>query len=410
MPPRVCLITTGHLSTCPRMLKAADALHAAGHHVDVVAIRAGGWAAEADERLRATRPWQLRVVDCGRSSAPPRWLWSGVRQRASEVMTELSASPGLQLLTRALSRVAPEVVRVARETRADLYYAGAAGAIGLSALAAQGTGAAYAIDFEDAHGLEPLETHDEARANQFVQLEALAIGGAQFVSAAGDGVAGYYRERHGVEALVINNTFELGPAPKPTVNDGEPLSFYWFSQTIGPRRGLEILVDAMGRANLPARLTLQGLADESFVNSLRERARVRAPLVDLRIQPPADPDEMVRLASSHEIGVSLEDEAIPHRAICAPNKLFLYLAAGLAVVATPTPGQLPVLESARDGWVPLTRGESTQFDHAIHGWFSHREELAQARHAAWAAAAKRWRWDHLLERDALIARVNATLQ
>ena len=36
MSARICVVTAGHLSTSPRMLKAADALHAAGYHVRVV--------------------------------------------------------------------------------------------------------------------------------------------------------------------------------------------------------------------------------------------------------------------------------------------------------------------------------------------------------------------------------------
>jgi len=36
MKPRLALVTAGHLSTCPRMLKAADALAEEGYEVSVV--------------------------------------------------------------------------------------------------------------------------------------------------------------------------------------------------------------------------------------------------------------------------------------------------------------------------------------------------------------------------------------
>ena len=36
MSKKVCVVTAGHLSTCPRKLKAADALHADGYVVRVV--------------------------------------------------------------------------------------------------------------------------------------------------------------------------------------------------------------------------------------------------------------------------------------------------------------------------------------------------------------------------------------
>jgi hypothetical protein len=44
MKPRVALVTAGHLSTCPRMLKAADALAGEGYEVIVVSTSSTAWA------------------------------------------------------------------------------------------------------------------------------------------------------------------------------------------------------------------------------------------------------------------------------------------------------------------------------------------------------------------------------
>jgi transketolase len=57
---RICIVTAGHLSTCPRMLKAADALAEAGYRVRVVSVRHTQWATEADRdvRRRRTGAWE----------------------------------------------------------------------------------------------------------------------------------------------------------------------------------------------------------------------------------------------------------------------------------------------------------------------------------------------------------------
>ena len=47
---RVTVVTSGHLSTCPRMLKVADSLADAGYAVRVVATLHEPWAAETDRR------------------------------------------------------------------------------------------------------------------------------------------------------------------------------------------------------------------------------------------------------------------------------------------------------------------------------------------------------------------------
>src|SRR6267142_242478 len=55
MTRRICVVTAGHLATCPRMLKAADAFLAEGYDVRVVSTRTTGWATAADADIAASR-------------------------------------------------------------------------------------------------------------------------------------------------------------------------------------------------------------------------------------------------------------------------------------------------------------------------------------------------------------------
>ena len=66
---RICVVTAGHVSTTPRMLKAADALHGAGYQVRVVSANHTPWATETDRVVMATRRLVWRVVDYSRTSA-----------------------------------------------------------------------------------------------------------------------------------------------------------------------------------------------------------------------------------------------------------------------------------------------------------------------------------------------------
>jgi hypothetical protein len=263
------------------------------------------------------------------------------------------------------------------------------------------------VDFEGAHGLEPIEDGDEAHARRLRDLESLVAADAAFVTAAGHGVASYYRDRYGVDPLVIDNVFALGARPLP--RDRRTLSLYWFSQTIGPRRGLDLLIDSLGRAAVPVKLALRGRTDARFASALVARAAGVAPLVDLHIEPPADPDQMVEIAARYDVGVSLEDQTIPHRALCTPNKLFVYLAGGLAVAASPTPGQQPILATAGGAVVPIDGSDTSRFEAAVRLWSRDRSAIDAARLAAWDAAAARWRWDHPCARDALVRRVAEVL-
>jgi hypothetical protein len=88
----------------------------------------------------------------------------------------------------------------------------------------------------------------------------------------------------------------------------------------------------------------------------------------------------------------------------------LYLSAGLAVAATPTPGQRPVIASAPDAFVTFDARDTSAFEAALKNWSKNPAALLHARVAAWEAAAERWRWDHPSERDALVRRVAEILQ
>jgi hypothetical protein len=81
---RITVVTAGHLATTPRMVKAADALQAAGYAVRVVSTNSTPWAAAADRTLHAARTWRWDVVDYARRTAPVRWLYTGVRARLGD--------------------------------------------------------------------------------------------------------------------------------------------------------------------------------------------------------------------------------------------------------------------------------------------------------------------------------------
>src|SRR5215510_5457014 len=85
MKARVCVVTAGHLSTCPRMLKAADALAGAGYDVRVVSTNHTPWAAVADRKVLATRAWASTVVDYDRDTARATQVATGVRLHAARV-------------------------------------------------------------------------------------------------------------------------------------------------------------------------------------------------------------------------------------------------------------------------------------------------------------------------------------
>ena len=147
----------------------------------------------------------------------------------------------------------PDITAAALEVRADLYIAHYPAALPAAAKSAARHGAHYAFDAEDFHlgDLPDLPEHERER-RQLRAIEGAYLPGAAYVTASSPGIADAYARAYGIKRpAVVLNVFPLSRAPASTTPRGtaEPgPSLYWFSQTIGPDRGLETAVAAIGRA------------------------------------------------------------------------------------------------------------------------------------------------------------------
>src|SRR6185295_2727616 len=122
--PRVTVVTSGHLSTCPRMLKAADALAAADYDVRVVATLHEPWATDADAEVRSRRAWPVTVVDYRRHEGAATYWTTGVQQRAARSAARASGVDRVPfaVVARAFGRVHGALVRAMLAERSDLIY------------------------------------------------------------------------------------------------------------------------------------------------------------------------------------------------------------------------------------------------------------------------------------------------
>jgi glycosyltransferase involved in cell wall biosynthesis len=184
---------------------------------------------------------------------------------------------------------------------------------------------------------------------------------------------------------------------------------YWFSQTIGPGRGLEDAVAAMGRASLRGSLNLRGRPLPGYVERLRELAASAAPHLDLIALPPAAPDAMIDVARGYDVGLALEQMGVGNRRLCLTNKTFTYILAGLAVAMTDTPGQHALGADIGPAARLVAPGDVDGLASAFRQWAEDPAALDRSKRAAWAAAVRRWHWEDPLERGSLLDLVRRSL-
>jgi len=389
------------------MLKAADALHAAGYRVRVVGANHTAWATAADREIMTSRGWRWTVVDYARATAPVARLTSGARFKAAE---RVAAAVGAQrappgLAVRAFSRIHDELVRAVVSEPADVIYGGTTGALAAAAESAAALGVPFGVDFEDFHSGE--HAGDAGmRVNALAErIEHDVTRSARFVTAGSALIAETYCAKYRIPAVPIHNTFSIRFGPERGAADAELLRLYWFSQTIGPGRGLEDLVRACGRVSGTVALHLRGCPAREFATELRAIQREAAPSLTIVHHEPANPDAMVELAQPYDAGLSCEETIVANRSLCLSNKVFTYLAAGVPVILSRTRAQEQLAADLGAAAVLYDVGDVDGLGAQLNALAADADGRRRARAAAREAATRRWHWEHPLDRGALLALV-----
>jgi len=325
------------------VLKEASTLGEAGYRVTVLGIRNRKDAADIDLALATKSPFRHTWVDMlGEGPSLSSRLASLARRAQRRLACELVSRFGFES-AEALGPSAA-LLATARRIPADLtiVHNEAAHWVGLKLLA---EGRRVAADIEDWHSEDLLPEDRAARPIRLLRRnEKALLHRTRYVTTTSEALARGLSARYGGQRpKVITNSFPLPSfSSLRRANPSSPPSFFWFSQTIGPGRGLEALFAAYARTTQLSRLTLLGQVSADYRQHLL--SLLPEPLCQrVSFHPIVSPEELPSIIAQHDIGLALEEPRIVNRDLTITNKILQYLGAGLAVVATPTQGQYEVL-------------------------------------------------------------------
>ena len=411
MSRRVTIVTSGHPSSCPRMVKAADAAADAGFEVRLVSVDYVDWASQNDREWVERRHWQWSPLSLRRAHHPMSSRWVSARQRAARVLAKRVAPHRvpMSVALRAYARTHSELVAAIGSQPFDFVYGGTVGALAATAEAARRAGRPFALDFEDYHAGESEAADADLTHHLATLVVPFARRGASFVTTSSEPMARQYEARFDAPSVVIHNVVPRPEAPVIGESDAGPLKLYWFSQTVGPLRGLEEAVAGVAAAGIKAELHLRGAGGEEYVHTLRRVADERRAQLSIVWHPPAPADRMVTLCREYAIGLSPEQPAVINHDVCVSNKVLTYLAAGLAVIATDTQGHRSITPHAQGALKLYSPGDVDGLARVLRRWHEDRAALTDARRASWRAADERFHWEHPLERGALLQAIERAM-
>jgi len=405
MPRKICVVSSGNLASNPRLLKEADALHGAGYAVTAVVCDYTAALRDFDDDIAAKVPWT--VVRVPRPSWEP--YLNGTSKFGARILSRAGLGVPVSLAANAYGGPAQALRRAMRDLPADLYIAHYVPALPAAAFAARHHGGLLGFDAEDFHAGEGTGGADEDfRMTMVRAIERTCLSHCAHMTAASPLIGEAYKSLYGVSSTTVLNVFPLEmltTSAKPCARrpDKGTLRAYWFSQTVGLDRGLQAFLKAMAAAKGRVSLDIRGGNRWGHGDTLMALARELGIAERVRLLPTAAPAEMVDLAASYDLGLSLETEATESRRLCLTNKIFTYLLAGVPVMMSDTPAQRALAPELGDAAVLISLADPPAMAQALDRLAGSSDRLDQAKAKAAELGQQRYNWQ--VEKRALLSSV-----
>ena len=394
----ILILIGAHLCTAPRPQKEAETLANAGHEVIVRGFWFDPELIKRDRLLMANKKWQFQPILDFQPNHRFRHLGIRLQSRLAKEGFRL-----LGIISPALIGYGVQaMLKTARQTRADLTIVHSEAGLWV-ANQLLNDGFRVGVDFEDWFSEDLLPEARTARpTTQLAVLERRLARDCNYCLTTSHALAEALAKAYQApKPTVIYNVFpwaerEQIDSQKRDRSYSNLPSLHWFSQTIGAGRGLETLFLALPYLTTPVEIHLRGNYPESARQWLE--ALVPSQWRDrLFIHPTVPNAELLSRIAEHDIGLALECTDIPSRNLTITNKLFQYLQAGLAVIATDTLGQKEVLSQNPAIGLLIPSNNPEALTQALNDLLKNPGKLIAAKAAALQAAKDKFSWESQVE-------------
>jgi glycosyltransferase involved in cell wall biosynthesis len=409
MLQKICLISSGQPSANPRLVKEAITLVEAGYNVSVIFCQLSPWADEYDHNLFTIYP-QISWIRVGIHSLKKPKLYRILCLR-KKMYTYIFRYLGISHYTaeRSLVLYSQELTSAACKIKADLYIGHNIGALPALVKASCKYNVNSIFDFEDYHRGE-LDSNS-LYSSMIIDVENRYIPYVTSMTTASPAITQAYGSIFPKKIIkTINNCFPLLYAIQDTnPNPQLPLKLFWFSQYVGRQRGLETVLKAMSFFRVEEiTLTLLGSASKNikqyFYNLLKSYNLKTEQLVFLDT---VSEEKIASIASMHHIGLASEFAHNQNRNLCLTNKLFMYLLAGNAILATDTSAQKYFLEENQGIGSLYEQENSNDLFRVLKNYIDNPELLDTQRKNALQLGKDKYNWD--IEQDQFLQNVEKYL-
>ena len=405
--PKIAILTSGQPSINPRMVKEADALADAGYDVIVIYIYWNEWATIMDVEMFSTKKWTAIRVAGNPTGEKLTYLFSRFIHKLSWIFASLFNFK-FGTAENAIGRGIPWLLKAAIKQKADFYIAHNLAALSAAALAAKKNNCSYGFDAEDFHRNEASNAPSSFDVRLKTYLEDKYFKDLAYLTTASPMISSAYKKLYPqINPITILNVFPKEKDIEPIVN--KKVNLFWFSQTIGNNRGLEDIITVLGKFNNNLfNLHLLGAHSEitklHFINLAVESGLSGD---SLKFYAPINEAQITRFASKFDIGLATELSYPKNRDICLANKIFTYVQAGLAIIASNTSAQKEFIKKYPGMGVIFDRDNLATLEEKLSFYLEHPNLLLEAKKMALKYADQELNW--LMEKEKFLAVISSNM-
>jgi glycosyltransferase involved in cell wall biosynthesis len=346
------------------------------------------WGTAFDKELILSKKWKAVCVGGNPINDSSTYLFSRLLHKVAKSLNKLSGGRYLPGLT--IARADYHLTHEARKHQADLYIAHNLGALPAAVKAAKANKKPCGFDAEDFHRFEVSDDKSNPDVILKIHIEDRYIPQLDYLTASSPLIAKAYEQLYpDKKPVAILNVFpENSNIKPPNLNAADPIRLFWFSQTIGLNRGIEDVLSV-----------LSGLKDQAFELHLLGHLPAEAKDIfsndslSIYFHEPVAPDDIIPFASQFDIGLATEDKTPLNRDICLTNKIFTYIQAGLAVIASDTSAQQQLFNEYPGIGKTYQKGNIKTLTDILLNYHQNRQQLFETQKAALLLAREKLNWE-----------------
>jgi len=341
--PSLLFITTSSLASNPRLVKEFECLKSR-YFCYVICFKHHDWSLPLSEAIKA-RNQEVHFIDIDRTQSVTETIISKFLHKFSIAINPLFKKR-FKVCAFASNDKTPQLSLRLKTLRKQHQF---------SKVIAHNLGAFYPalklskfqnsplqLDIEDFYPGEALyfnKTHEKANRNYIMQS---SFSNAETITYASKGIEIECKKMFKTQVesnhITIINAFENEDFIKPQKIPDHKVSCVWFSQHIGPNRGLEQVFEA-AKKYPTLEFHIIGNSNVTYLNTVDVSANIKFHEI-------MDQSQLHQFLSQMDIGLALESkDADFNRNICLTNKFLAYAQAGLFILATDTFGQRDFLNT-----------------------------------------------------------------